>query len=670
MVAISPRTRSGRRRRWTAVLVAAALLLGLAPEVAAGADASTEAGFAVTNGNDSGAGSYRQAVANAGADPGADVITFNAGLTATLSSDVSYTGTTDLTIHGNGSTVDGNGHQILRAASPTSLTIDGITLRNGTADAGEGGAVYAGSGDIAVTDSTLTDNTAENTGGTAANGGALYAEDGAITVTDSTLTGNTATATGYGAFGGAIVGDGVTIADSTLTGNEAQSGNGGSSLVAFGGAVYSYSGPVDITDSTLTNNTATGDVARGGAVATHTATIHLERSTLSSNTVDGSVSNIVRAKGGGGASVASGSIVVTDSTLNGNESTGGPGGALAAKYAITLVRSTLAGNTVLDYYGSGGGAYSSDGLITATNSTITQNTATGSAGTYSYGGGLRTDFGDLRLRHVTLASNSATYSANVSGWGSSSSTFASVFADPLGGGLNCGSRSPISSYNYATDTSCLLSGTGDVQNGADPLLLALGDFGGPTRTRSPKSASALVDALPGTACDATITTDQRGAPRPFPAGGPCDIGAVEVGASRPDARIKKGATGALVGNDVYNTSGTGQTRSGSASRGGTVTYYVSVQNDADHPEQIRLKGTASTTRFTVRYRDPANANITGTLTAGTYLTPALAPGATFTITVTVLTSAPAGATLTGNVKATSTVDSSVKDKVVFVTRRS
>lgn len=97
-----------------------------------------------------------------------------------------------------------------------------------------------------------------------------------------------------------------------------------------------------------------------------------------------------------------------------------------------------------------------------------------------------------------------------------------------------------------------------------------------------------------------------------------------------------------------------------------------MQNDADHPEQIRLKGTASTTRFTVRYRDPANANITGTLTAGTYLTPALAPGATFTITVTVtvLTSAPAGATLTGNVKATSTVDSSVKDKVVFVTRRS
>lgn len=141
---------------------------------------------------------------------------------------------------------------------------------------------------------------------------------------------------------------------------------------------------------------------------------------------------------------------------------------------------------------------------------------------------------------------------------------------------------------------------------------------------------------------------------------------------RPDAQIKKGATGLVVGNNVYNTTGTDQTRTGSAPRGGSVTYNVNVQNDAAFAERLRLQGTASTPAFRVRYYDATGQNITVAVTQGTFTTPeVVAPGAKakVKVVVTVLNTAPAGARLTGSVKATSTTHPSFKDKVKFVTSR-
>ena len=140
---------------------------------------------------------------------------------------------------------------------------------------------------------------------------------------------------------------------------------------------------------------------------------------------------------------------------------------------------------------------------------------------------------------------------------------------------------------------------------------------------------------------------------------------------RPDGRIRKGATGTYFGDDIYNTTGVGQTRTGAAARGGTVTYYVSVQNDAPFPDTLRLRGTASTAAFRMRY-STGGVDITPQVTAGTYTTPTLAPGATFEITVEVKvkTSAPAGSSLTATLTAKSTTDLTIKDKVKFVTRRS
>jgi len=85
---------------------------------------------------------------------------------------------------------------------------------------------------------------------------------------------------------------------------------------------------------------------------------------------------------------------------------------------------------------------------------------------------------------------------------------------------------------------------------------------------------------------------------------------VQPPAARPDGRIKRGATGALRGSNIYNTH-TGQTVNGSATRGRTVTYYAPVQNDADFGEPLRVRGQASTTYFTVVYRNPAGSTSPG-----------------------------------------------------------
>jgi hypothetical protein len=140
--------------------------------------------------------------------------------------------------------------------------------------------------------------------------------------------------------------------------------------------------------------------------------------------------------------------------------------------------------------------------------------------------------------------------------------------------------------------------------------------------------------------------------------------------ARPDGRIRRG-TGPVVGNNIYNTTGAGQTRTGSAARGQAVTYYVTAQNDAPVAERLRLQGQPSTPNFTVVYRDPAGANITTAVTNGTYTTPILATNGTHQvkIVVTVGNAAPSGASTTRTLTAISTTQPTIKDTVRFVTTR-
>ena len=140
---------------------------------------------------------------------------------------------------------------------------------------------------------------------------------------------------------------------------------------------------------------------------------------------------------------------------------------------------------------------------------------------------------------------------------------------------------------------------------------------------------------------------------------------------RPDARIRRARSGGLVGNDIYNGTGAAQTATGSAAQGRTVTYFVSVQNDAQFTERLRLRGGGSTRAFMVHYATLAGSDITRRMVAGTYSTPRLAPRAAHTIraTVTIRDTAAPGASLTGNLTATSTTHPTRRDTVRFVTSR-
>ena len=193
--------------------------------------------LSVTNCNDSGTGSLRQAVLDANSG---DIIDFALSppcSTVTLTS-VAIEIATSLTITGPGSSsLDVNGNNasgVFQVDSGVTAAISGLAIEDGSASAG-GGIDNAGT--LTVTDSTVSGNTA-----TIGDGGGID-NAGTLTVTDSTLSGNTAT---IGDGGGIDNAGTLTVTDSTLSGNSAGSLGGG----------IDNAGTLTVTDSTLSGNSA------------------------------------------------------------------------------------------------------------------------------------------------------------------------------------------------------------------------------------------------------------------------------------------------------------------------------------------------------------------------------------------------------------------------------
>jgi subtilisin family serine protease len=140
--------------------------------------------------------------------------------------------------------------------------------------------------------------------------------------------------------------------------------------------------------------------------------------------------------------------------------------------------------------------------------------------------------------------------------------------------------------------------------------------------------------------------------------------------SLPDGRIRLG-TGALVGDDVYDTTGLGQKRTGSAPRGSSITFGISVQNDGTAADSLTLLAGGSSSMYTVKYFEGAT-DVTAAVMAGTYATPSLAPGASHLLTakVKVTSSATVGSKVARLVTISSVADSTRKDAVKFVGKRS
>jgi hypothetical protein len=147
------------------------------------------------------------------------------------------------------------------------------------------------------------------------------------------------------------------------------------------------------------------------------------------------------------------------------------------------------------------------------------------------------------------------------------------------------------------------------------------------------------------------------------------IGAVTN--QKPDGRIKKGS-GTLVGNNIYNTTGVNQTRTGSAAVGSTITFTISIQNDGSNAGKFKVAATASgNVNYEVKYFR-GTTNITSAVVAGTYLTGSVGVGNAFAIKakVKVLPAAIAGSSTTRLVTITSNADATKIDAVKLIGKRS
>jgi hypothetical protein len=160
--------------------------------------------------------------------------------------------------------------------------------------------------------------------------------------------------------------------------------------------------------------------------------------------------------------------------------------------------------------------------MTATNSTISGNSAT------QPGAGIFATTA-VTLQWTTVAGNNTGASAAGSQIGGTPTlrSFASVIGTGAGTSSCQVSTTTSDGYNYEqTSNTCGFgAGTGDVPSGADPMLLSLGQYGGPIPTRLFSSQSPLKNAVPASN-PACTGLDERGITRPQGAG--CDIGAVEM----------------------------------------------------------------------------------------------------------------------------------------------
>ena len=207
---------------------------------------------------------------------------------------------------------------------------------------------------------------------------------------------------------------------------------------------------------------------------------------------------------GGGIEADTADVTLIRSEIVGNNA---PIGGGVAAIRVTAVESTFSGNVA----GSVGGGIWADQVADLTNSTVAGNQAGSS------GGGIAVVNTSVDLLHATIAGNKAPVGANIELQQGSDAleSFASVIADPEGGGSDCaidaGATTISHGYNVETDGTCGFGGVpGDVDGGFDVELGPLADNGGGTATREPLPGSFLIDLVECGFGPVDVTTDQRG----------------------------------------------------------------------------------------------------------------------------------------------------------------
>lgn len=373
----------------------------------------------VTNSNDSGPGSLRDAVGEANDSPGINEIIFDANYTIALTSGEILV-TDNLTITGSGV-----GNTVIDASSNSdrifNFQIDGGLL---------------GGGSSILQEITLTGGTAA---GTTDGGGAIIVDvDGGIlpytfSITNSEFSSNTSASE--------------------------SSGDGG------GGAIYVNGAILEVNGSTFTDNMASAATGSGGAIfyrsdAGFTA-LSVTNSTFDTNTAG---------RAGGAIEIASADdLMFTDVGFTGNAAMGTPGngGALHISGAAnsTFTGGTIAGNSAGN---EGGGLWNGSGTMTITGTTIDGNNADGNDSGASGGGGIYNEGGDIiTLAGTMIINNVATTGASGSGGGlliaggsfvATETSITGNLANRAGGGIEVRNALSDDSPAALTLTDCLLDG--------------------------------------------------------------------------------------------------------------------------------------------------------------------------------------------------------------------
>jgi predicted outer membrane repeat protein len=475
--------------------VGIALIAGLSFFLACAAQAAT---YTVTNCADTGAGTLRQAVDSANANPGADLINFALTCpTITLASTITIGETVNII---------GPGASALTITSPSSRALTLLPLAAAPAfqEVSLSGLRFAGC----------------TTSPSAPHGGAIRADRTNLIINATVFDGNDAPG-----FGGAIYFQSPGGASRTLDIAFTSFLNNGQSAVFGGGAILQDgTGAITIRRSLFRQNGA-ASVAAGGAIRSANADAVL----IIESGFYGNVANsggAISISGNGLSRIVASSFVENSARGVAVETDFGGGAIDMSLGALTVENSTFAANAI---YGIGvGSAIAGRGnSLTLLNTTVAKNEARSSTPTNAGIAIFSAPAADnavaaLRLRNTVSSTNLGVELAQRH----------DVWID--GRGIN----SIFESTNSLVPI--LRNGTTVTQSPGGAILANAENNGGilagepsgaaPLRTMLIGAGSALINT--GSNADAaTLTTDQRGVGFPRIVDGRVDIGAVEYVAS-------------------------------------------------------------------------------------------------------------------------------------------
>lgn len=444
----------------------------------------------VTNTNDSGLGSLRDAVAIAAPLDTIDFALSGCPCTITLTSGEIVIDK-ELTISGPGRdvlSISGNNasrvfHILLSAAGAT-VNIRHLTIKDGNEVFFGGSGIYNENSQVNLDSVRIIDNRTRGSGAGIYNGGSM-------SFTNSVITGNIVT---DGRGGGIYCSFGSTLnvgINSAIVGNQAAKSPGFGNT--SGGGIFNDGGSIVLDTVYLFNNNASD----GAGIYNYAGTLNIFNSTLSTNETYGLNLPDVAA-GGGIYNSGIATLNITNSTLSNNSTTG---------------------NNV-----SYGGAIYNAGILNVTNSTLTDNAATNGGNiTNTDGGGIYnhdTIGGTAAIKTTIIAGNLAFRGTDVSGiFNSQGYNLIGVEDGSLG-------------FVHPTDLR------GSIVSPLDPMLDGLQNNGGPTSTHAllPSSPATDKGAAATDPNGNPITTDQRNSSRPVDdpnilnasGGDGSDIGAFEA----------------------------------------------------------------------------------------------------------------------------------------------